>query len=175
MQGVVKAVSKSATHDFSKPNADSIRLLAGQGVEGDAHMVKAQPDPQKPNLRQVSLIQNELYEELRSAGFDVYPGQLAENITTAGIALLDLPRGTRLHIGETVVVELTVLRNPCNLLDKFRPGLKAAVVEHDEQGKIIRRAGVLGMILTGGEVHPGDILQIELPPEPHQPLDIVYK
>ncbi len=178
MSATVKAVSKSTSHNFSKPNVESIHLIAGQGVEGDAHMGKKTEEnceEAKPNLRQVSLIQNELYEELRNGGFDVYPGQLAENITTEGIDLLSLPRNTRLHIGETAVVELTILRNPCNLIDNFKPGLKAAVLSRDADGKLIRRAGALGMILVDGIVRPGDPIRVELPPEPHHPLDVVYR
>ena len=144
MSGVVVAVHRSATHTFSKPNQDSIQLLAGLGVEGDAHMgvtVKHRSrvaiDPTQPNLRQVHLIHAELHDELRLAGFDVLAGQMGENITTCGIAVLGLPTGTRLHIGDAAVVEVTGLRNPCAQLDKFQPGLLAAVLGRDEHGKLI--------------------------------------
>jgi MOSC domain-containing protein YiiM len=180
MNGIAIAVSRNTEHAFSKVNQKSIRLLTGFGVEGDAHMgakVKHRSrvaiDPTQPNLRQVHLIHAELHDELLAAGFIVAAGQMGENITTRGIDLLGLPTGTRLHIGDTAVVELTGLRNPCAQLDRFQPGLMAAVLGRDEQGKLIRKAGVMGIVAVGGEVRSGDPIRIELPPEPHQPLDRV--
>lgn len=180
MDGVVIAVSRSATHTFTKPNQGSIQLLTGLGVEGDAHMgetvkhrSRVAVDPTQPNLRQVHLIHAELHDELRAAGFVVSAGQMGENITTRGVDLLSLPTGTRLYLGDTAVVELTGLRNPCAQLDRFQSGLMAAVLGRDEQGKLIRKAGVMGIVLVGGEVCPGNPIRIELPPEPYQPLDRV--
>ncbi len=174
------AVSRSATHTFTKPSQESIKLLTGLGVEGDAHMgftvkhrSRVAVDPTQPNLRQVHLIHAELHDELRSTGFVVSAGQMGENITTRGIDLLSLPTGTRLYLGDTAVVELTGLRNPCGQLDRFQPGLMAAVLGRDEQGKLIRKAGVMGIVLVGGEVCPGNPIRIELPPEPYQPLERV--
>lgn len=180
MSGVVVAVHRSATHTFSKPNQDSIQLLAGLGVEGDAHMgvtVKHRSrvaiDPTQPNLRQVHLIHAELHDELRLAGFDVLAGQMGENITTRGIRVLELPTGTRLHIGDAAVVEVTGLRNPCAQLDKFQPGLLAAVLGRDEHGNLIRKAGIMGIVLTGGMVKTGDHIRVELPNPPYRPLERV--
>ena len=180
MSGVVVAVSRSTTHTFTKPNQESIQLLTGLGVQGDSHMGKTVQhrsrvaiDPNQPNLRQVHLIHAELHDELRAAGFAVSAGQMGENITTRGINLLELPTGTRLHIGNKAVVELTGLRNPCAQLDQFQAGLMAAVLDRDEHGKLIRKAGVMSIVAVGGKVRPGDLIQIELPPEPHQPLDRV--
>ncbi|NJM88153.1 MAG: MOSC domain-containing protein [Hydrococcus sp. RU_2_2] len=180
MNGIAIAVSRSKEHAFSKSNQKSIRLLVGLGVEEDAHMgakvkhrSRVAADPTQPNLRQVHLIHAELHDELQAAGFSISAGQMGENITTRGIDLLGLPTGTRLHIGNTAVIELTGLRNPCAQLDRFQPGLMAAVLGRDEQGKLIRKAGVMGIVAVGGEVRPGDPIQIELPPEPHQPLDRV--
>lgn len=180
MSGVVIAVSRSTTHTFTKFNQPSIQLLAGLGVEGDSHLGKTVQhrsrvavDPNQPNLRQVHLIQAELHDELRRAGFAVAAGQMGENITTRGINLLDLPRGTQLRLGSTAVVELTGLRNPCSQLDQFQSGLMAAVLDRDEQGKLIRKSGVMGIVAVGGEVKPGDLIQMEFPPEPHQALDRV--
>ena len=178
--GTVLAVSRSAAYTFSKPNQGSIRLLAGLGVEGDAHMgetvkhrFRVAQDPTQPNLRQVHLIHAELFTELRRAGFDVSPGQIGENIATLGIDLLSLPTGTRLHIGESAVVEVTGLRNPCSQLDTFQTGLMKAVLGCDENGNLIRKAGVMSIVLVGGEVKPGDSIVVELPPEPHKPLEVV--
>lgn len=180
MTGVVTAVSSDSTHRFSKPNRAAIRLLAGLGVEGDAHLGKTvqhlsriRRDPRQPNLRQVHLLHAELHEELRAAGFDVSAGQMGENITTRGIDLLGLPTGTRLHLGETAVVEVTGLRNPCAQLDRFRPGLMAAVLDRDAAGRLIRKAGIMAIVLAGGEVRPGDPIRITLPPAPHRPLEPV--
>ena len=178
--GVVTAVSRSGGHTFSKPNEAGIHLVAGLGVEGDAHSgetvkhrSRVKQDPTQPNLRQVHLIHAELHDELRAAGFNVSAGQMGENITTRGVALLALATGTRLYIGESVVVEVTGLRNPCAQLDDFQKGLLAAVLDHDEEGNLIRKAGVMGIVLAGGDVKPGDPIQVELPPGPHRPLERV--
>ena len=177
MTGVVTAVSRSATHTFSKATQASIRLLPGLGVEDDAHMggtvkhrSRVARDPNQPNLRQVHLIHAKLFDELRAAGFSVSVGQIDENVTTRGIDLLGLPSGTRLHLGDTAVVEVTGLRNPCAQLDNFQPGLMAAVLGRDEQGRLIRKAGVMGIVLAGGMVRPGDPIRVELPPEPRRSL-----
>ncbi|CAN5578953.1 MOSC domain-containing protein [soil metagenome] len=171
------AVSRSAEHSLSKPGQESIRLLQGLGVEGDAHLgetvkhrSRVARDPTAPNLRQVHLIHAELHDELRAAGFAVSAGQMGENVTTRGVDLLGMPAGTRLHLGDAAVVEVTGLRNPCAQLDRLQPGLMAAVLGRDEQGNLIRKAGVMGIVLAGGEVRPGDPIRIEMPQPPHQPL-----
>ncbi len=180
MHGVVVAVSRSAAHTFSKEMLDQIRLLAGLGVEGDAHLgatvqhrSRVAPDPSQPNLRQVHLIHAELHDELQAAGFAVTPGDMGENITTRGIDLLGLPVGTLLHLGSGAVVEVTGLRNPCVQLDRFLPGLMAAVLDRDEQGNLIRKAGVMGIVRVGGEIQPGTPVQVELPSAPHRQLEPV--
>ena len=174
---IVTAVSSDAMHAFSKPEQHSIRLLTGLGVEGDAHRGKTVQhrsrvarDPSQPNLRQVHLIHAELHDELRAAGFAVSAGQLGENVTTRGVELLGLPTGTLLHLGDTAVVEVTGLRNPCVQIDHFRPGLMAAVLDRDEHGDLVRKTGVMGIVLAGGDVRPGDPVRVELPPGPHRPL-----
>jgi MOSC domain-containing protein YiiM len=180
MHGVVVSVSRSAAHEFSKPQQARIRLLAGLGVEGDAHLgetVKHRSrvaiDPTQPNLRQVHLIHAELHDELRSAGFNVLPGDMGENITTRAIDLLGLPTGTHLQIGATALIELTGLRNPCAQLDQFQPGLQAAVLGRDAQGNLIRKAGVMAIVLVGGDVSVGDPILVELPATPHRRLERV--
>ncbi|MGI8647463.1 MAG: MOSC domain-containing protein [Acidimicrobiales bacterium] len=180
MSAVVMAVSQSATHTFIKPNHASIRLVTGLGVADDAHMgvtvkhrSRVARDPNQPNLRQVHLIHAELHEELRGAGFVVTAGQMGENVTTRGVDLLGLFAGTRLHLGETAVIEVTGLRNPCVQLDHFQPGLMKAVLGRDEHGNVIRKAGIMGVVLTDGEIRSGDPIRIELPPEPRQSLEPV--
>jgi MOSC domain-containing protein YiiM len=180
MGGAVMAVSCSREHTFSKPNQESIRLLTGLGVDGDAHLgelvqhrSRVARDPTQPNLRQVHLIAAELHDELRAGGFGVLAGQMGENITTRGIDLLRLPTGTRLHLGGTAVIEVTGLRNPCVQLDQFQSGLLAAVLERDEKGTLIRKAGIMAIVLEGGDVRPGDPIRVELPPEPYRSLEVV--
>ena len=180
MDGTVTAVSRSGAHTFSKASADRIRLVAGLGVEGDAHQgetvkhrSRVARDPTQPNLRQVHLIHAELHDELRAGGFRVAPGEMGENVTTRGVDLLALPTGTRLHLGDEAVVEVTGLRNPCAQLDRFQPGLMAAVLDRDEQGGLVRKAGVMAVVVSGGEVRPGDAIRVEAPPGPHRPLQPV--
>jgi MOSC domain-containing protein YiiM len=180
MGGVVIAVSCSATHSMRKPVVDTIRLLAGLGVAGDAHLgetvkhrSRVARDPTQPNLRQVHLIHAELHDALRAAGFALSPGEMGENITTRGIDLLGLPAGTRLRLGAAAIVAVTGLRNPCYQLDGLQPGLMAATLGRDEHGKLIRKAGVMGIVLAGGDVRPGDAILTELPPPPHRPLEPV--
>jgi MOSC domain-containing protein YiiM len=177
MNAMVAAVSRSAKHTLVKANQDSIRLLPGLGVDGDAHRgatvkhrSRVARDPTQPNLRQVHLIHAELHEELRAAGFTVSAGQMGENITTQGVALLDLPAGARLSLGDAAVVEITGLRNPCAQLDRIQPGLMAATLGRDESGNLVRKAGIMGVVVAGGEVRPGDPIRVELPPQPYRRL-----
>lgn len=180
INGIVEGVSRSATHTFSKLNQHQIHLVAGLGVAGDAHMgetvkhrSRVASDPMQPNLRQVHLIHAELHDELRAAGFTVMAGQMGENITTRHIDLLGLPTGTRLHIGETAVIEVTGLRNPCKQLDQFQAGLMQAVLGRDDQGKLIRKAGIMGIVLASGDVRIGDPIRLELPEPPYRMLEPV--
>ncbi len=175
--GVVVAVSRSATHTMAKPNCESIMLLAGFGVEGDAHAggtikhrSRVARDATQPNLRQVHLIHAELHDELRTKGFAISAGQMGENITTRGVDLLALPVEARLHLGIGAIIEVTGLRTPCSQLDSIQPGLMAAVMPHDEGGVPVRKPGVMGIVLAAGEVRPGDSIRVELPPKPHQQL-----
>jgi len=177
----VEAVSTGAIHGIGKENADAIRLVAGLGVDGDVHAgetvkhrSRVRKDPTQPNLRQVHLIHTELHEELAGRGFPVIaPGQMGENVTTSGVELLSLPRGTRLRLGQEAVVEVTGLRNPCNQLDEIAPGLMKAVLDRDADGEVGRKSGVMGVVLQGGEVRPGDAIEVELPTEPHVRLEPV--
>lgn len=177
MDAFVAAVSLSSGYTFSKPVQKSIRLLAGLGVDGDAHSgvtvkhrSRVKRDPTQPNLRQVHLIHAELHDELNAQGFNVSAGQMGENITTRGVDLLGLPTGTRLHLGKEAVVEVTGLRNPCYQLDDFQQGLLQACLDHDAEGNLIRKTGVMGIVLVGGEVFPNDSIRVEFPEEPFQPL-----
>ncbi|MEV1118944.1 MOSC domain-containing protein [Actinosynnema sp. NPDC049800] len=175
--GTITAVSRSGEYTFTKPNQDSITLLAGLGVEGDVHQgvtvkhrSRVKRDPTQPNLRQVHLMHAELHDELHTSGFSVEPGQLGENVTTRGVDLLALPTGTRLHLGAEAVVEVTGLRNPCPQIDGFQDGLLKQVVGRDEHGNVVRKAGIMSVVLVGGEIRPGDEIRVELPSEPHSPL-----
>ena len=174
--GIVTAVSRSAVHEFTKPNVDAIELVAGLGVKDDAHfgatvqhLIRVREDPTKPNRRQVHLIHGELHDELNARGFAVGPGQMGENITTRGLDLLRLPLGTVLHLGSEAVVEVTGLRTPCKQIERFQAGLLAAVSQ-DADGNLFFKSGIMGIILKGGVVKAGDAIRVELPPEPHQKL-----
>jgi MOSC domain-containing protein YiiM len=180
MKGSVAAVSRSGVHNFSKKNEESIRLVENYGVEGDAHAgatVKHRSrlsfKPAPPNLRQVHLIHGELHDELRAQGFEVKSGELGENITTRGLDLLSLPTGTLLRLGDTAVVEVKGLRNPCSQIEKFQKGLLAAVLEKRKGQEVLRKTGVMGVVKAGGDVRPGDTIRVELPAEPHRPLECV--
>jgi MOSC domain-containing protein YiiM len=166
---IVLAVHRSPTHSFSKKPALSIRLIAGLGVEGDAHAgetvkhrSRVARDPTQPNLRQVHLIHAELLDELNAAGFNLKPGDMGENITTRGLGLLALPTGTRLATGDALI-QLTGLRNPCVQLDRFQQGLMQATLDRDAAGNLIRKAGVMGVVLVGGDVLPNDLIQVQMP------------
>jgi MOSC domain-containing protein YiiM len=180
MRAIVAAVSRSPSHDFSKPGCAAICLIAGEGVEGDAHRgltvkhrSRVAKDPTRPNLRQVHLIHAELHDELRARGFAVDAGSMGENVTTRGLDLLALPTGTRLRLGDEALVEVMGLRNPCVQLDRFQPGLMAAVLGRDAEGRLVRKAGVMAVVLMGGEVRAGDGIAVELPEGPHKPLEPV--
>ncbi len=176
----VLMVSKCRTYAFSKLRKSEVHLQAGLGIEGDAHngvtvkhRYRMATDPTQPNLRQVHLIHAELFDELKTKGFAIVAGDMGENITTKDIDLLNLPCGTHLHIGDTAVVEVTGLRHPCKQLDDFQPGLMNAVLYRDSEGGLVRKAGIMGVVKLGGSVKPGDRIQIELPPEPHEKLQPV--
>ena len=177
---VVAAVHRGPVHELTKPTVPSIRLLAGLGVEGDAHLgttvkhrSRVARDPSQPNLRQVHLIHSELHDDLSRRGFAVGPGDMGENITTRDIDLLSLPVGALLHLGGEAVVEVTGLRNPCLQLDGLQPGLMGAVLGRDAHGDLVRVAGVMGIVVATGDVQAGDRIVITLPDTPHRPLEPV--
>ncbi|WP_421725974.1 MOSC domain-containing protein [Bauldia sp.] len=176
----VVAVAVSGGHTFSKPTTGEIRLLAGLGIEGDAHCgatvkhrSRVARDPTQPNLRQVHLLQSELFAELSDKGFSVGPGEIGENVTTTGIDLLGLPTGTRLVLGDAAEVVVTGLRNPCYQLDDFQDGLTRATLDRDADGGLVRKAGVMATVAVSGVVRPGDKITAILPAEPYQPLERV--
>jgi MOSC domain-containing protein YiiM len=175
----VAAVSRAAAHTFSKPTVESITLIEGWGVEGDAHagataqhLYVVKKDPTRANLTQVHLIQEELFDEL-DGRFAVSPGELGENVTTRGVDLLTLPLGTRLHLGRAAVVEVTGLRSPCSKINAYQGGLMKALVGKDDDGRIVRKAGIMGIVVAGGVVAPGDELRVQLPNGEHVALGVV--
>jgi MOSC domain-containing protein YiiM len=178
--GRVESVNASPGHTLRKPGRPGIRLVEGWGVEGDAHagvtvqhLSRVRRDPTQPNLRQVHLIHAELHDELRERGLPVSPGEMGENVTTRGVDLLGLPAGARLALGADAVVEVTGLRSPCRQLDGLQPGLLGAVLDHDAAGNVVRRAGIMAVVVAGGDVRAGDAVRVELPPPPHQRLEPV--
>ena len=177
---VVIATSLCANHRFSKATVDELELIAGQGIRGDAHCgvtvkhrSRVEKGPSQPNLRQVHLIHCELHSELNAAGFKIKPGVLGENITTQGLDLLGLPVGTILRLGTEAAIWITGLRNPCKQLDEHQKGLTKAVLDRGQDNNLIRKAGVMAMVLEGGIVRAGDQILIEYPPLPHRPLEKV--
>ncbi|MCM0618802.1 MOSC domain-containing protein [Nocardioides bruguierae] len=178
--GRVVALHRSAEHTFSKQPHAQLRLVAGLGVEGDAHAgatvrhrSRVAQDPTQPNLRQVHLVAAELLDELVEAGFAVAPGDLGENVTTRGLDLLSLPVGTVVALGDETRIGLTGLRNPCAQIESFSPGLLERVVGRGDDGAVVRRAGVMGVVLAGGDVRVGDRVRVALPPLPHAPMERV--
>ena len=174
------AVSKSSEHTLRKQNQVCVTLLKGLGVEGDAHLgetvkhrSRVRRDPSRPNLRQVHLVHSELQEELGAKGISELPGAMGENITTRGLDLLSLPTGTVLHLGQEAKVQITGLRNPCSQLDSIHEGLMAATLEGQKDGELTRKAGIMSVVLEGGDVRPGDPIEVELPPKPHRSLEPV--
>jgi MOSC domain-containing protein YiiM len=179
-QPQVVAVSLDNRHRFSKNPVEQIELVAGHGIRGDAHYgvtvqhrSRVRKDPTQPNLRQVHLIHAELLDQLAEHGFEVKPGQLGENITTRGLDLLALPQNTLLHIGPEAVLELTGLRNPCVQIEKFQSGLLKEVLDRDAGGRLVRKAGVMAVIVHGGPVRPTDPIAVELAAEPYRALEPV--
>jgi MOSC domain-containing protein YiiM len=178
--GIVTAVSSASAHTLKKLNQESIWLLTGLGVKGDAHAgetvkhrSRVAKDPNQPNLRQVHLIHAELHEELLAAGFNLVSGQMGENITTHNIDLLGLSAGTRLCIGNAAIVEVTGLRNPCAQLEAIQVGLMKATLARDENGNLIRKAGVMSIVVADGAVRPGDSITVDSSSTPHGPLQPV--
>jgi MOSC domain-containing protein YiiM len=178
--GIITALSLSPTHTMRKYPQDTLTLLKGLGVEGDAHngetvkhRSRVAQDPTQPNLRQVHLIHSELHKTLNDNGFPVEAGQMGENITTQGIDILALPKGTLLHIGDTAIVEITGLRNPCHQLNGIQDGLMQAVLGRDEAGNLVRKAGIMGIVLESGVLKVGDAIEIELPEKPYIALERV--
>jgi MOSC domain-containing protein YiiM len=176
----VVAVARDATHRFIKRPVEAINVQAGHGVVGDAHCgatvqhrSRVARDPAAANLRQAHLVAVELLDELVARGFRVHPGAIGENITTRGVDLLALPTGTRLDLGAAAAVEITGLRNPCVQLDGYQDGLMRAVLDRDADRRLIRRAGVMAVVLRDGVVRPGDPIKVYLPAAPHRPLEPV--
>jgi len=176
----VVAVHRSDSHEFSKTPVDVIELVAGVGVEGDAHAgaqvkhrSRVAADPTQPNLRQVHLMHTELFEQVAVKDFTVRPGDLGENITTEGLDLLGLPVGTTLAIGPDALITLTGLRNPCRQINTFSDGLLSELVYNDDEGITVRLGGVMSVVVRGGTIRPGDTIAVGLPPEPHHALERV--
>jgi hypothetical protein len=177
VHGNVIAVCCDNAHRFSKPIRLVIRLVAGHGVEGDTHSgafgqhrYLARRNPDVPNIRQVHLIPSELLARL--TGIQLTPGDLGENITTAGIDLHALPQGALLRLGDSAEVELTGLRTPCGYIDRFHKGLKRQMIVKAD-GHASYTAGVLGIVRTSGDVAAGDRITVTLPKHPWKPLPAI--
>lgn len=180
LPGTVVSVSRDDQHRFSKPAVSSIRLLAGIGIEGDSHAgatvqhrYEKKRNPSAPNLCQVHFIAAELFDDLVTDGYTVRPGELGENVTTAGIDLMTLPLRTRLHLGAEAVVSITGMRSPCSLINGYQTGLMKQLISTDATGTVQRRGGIMGVVVTGGVVNPGDSIRVQLPSGEQLPLGVV--
>lgn len=178
--GTIIALARDGAHNFSKPTAQQLQLIAGLGVDGDAHAgvtvkhrSRVAKDPGQPNLRQVHLIHAELFDELAGKGFAVAPGQLGENVTTRGLDLLGLSTGTRLRLGPEAVIEVTGLRNPCHQINGIAPGLMDAVLDRADDGSLVRKCGIMAIVIAGGVVSVGDEIALDFAPAQHVPLGVV--
>jgi MOSC domain-containing protein YiiM len=178
--GSIVALHRSDQHGFSKQATDEVELVAGVGIVGDAHAgplvqhrSRVAADPTQPNLRQVHLLGRELLDELAGAGHAVEPGDLGENLTTEGLALGDLATGSVLRLGETALIAVTGLRNPCHQIEAFQPGLLERLSYRDDEGAWVRRGGIMAVVLLGGTVAVGDAIEVAAPPGPHRPLQRV--
>jgi MOSC domain-containing protein YiiM len=177
----VEFVCSDGEHRFSKAPRESIMLLQGLGVEGDAHMgttvqhlSRIKRDPTTPNLRQVHIMHAELHDELNAKGFNIHGGDMGENILTRGIDVLALRLNTELRFeGSGAVVRVTGLRNPCMQIDKFREGLRSACLDQDASGELVRKAGIMGVVVQGGTVRPGDVIRIHVPEGATDALGVV--
>ncbi len=178
--GIVQSVSKRSTYNLTKEKCQQITVIKGLGVEGDVHLGKTVKhrylvgkNPNKPNLRQVHLMHSELFEELKTKGFEVHAAEMGENITTEGLDILDLPRGTILSFGDTAKIEITGLCNPCNQLEGIQKGLMKAVLDRDKEGNLIRKSGIMAIVLESGPVSVGDEIKVQLPQKPYLKLEPV--
>lgn len=176
----VIAVHKKSSYSFHKDTVPTIYLVAGIGVEGDIHSgetvkhrSRVRRDPAQPNLRQVHLMPSELFDELKEKGFKVRVGELGENITTSGIDLINLPKDTRMIFESGAEIQITGLRNPCHQLDDWQKGLLKACLEKDAEGNLIRKAGVMAIVLKGGKVSAKETVRILKPSPPHISLEKV--
>ena len=178
--GKVLAVSASPEHGFTKMPRDTINLLAGLGVEGDAHagatvqhLYRKRKDPSAPNLAQVHFLPVELFAEMAALGFTLAPGAMGENVLTEGLDLITLPTGTLFKIGADVLVEISGIRDPCKQIDALGQGLTKAMFARDAEGQVVRKAGIMGVVRVGGLVQSGDAIAVMLPAEPHRRLEVV--
>lgn len=179
-QAQVRAVCAHPDHGFSKLVRPEIRLIAGQGVAGDAHcgattqhLFRKRQDPTAPNLAQVHFLPIELFGEMAALGYRLEPGAMGENVLTEGVDLATLPLGALFSIGDAAVVEISGLRDPCKKIDSLGEGLAKAMIRRDDEGRISRKAGIMGVVRVGGLVRPGDPIRITYPPQPYRTLEVV--
>lgn len=137
-KGRVVALFLSPRHGGRMQACDNVRAREDHGLEGDAHA-------RTGGSRQVLLLEAETLAE-----FGVAPGELKENITTAGISLAGLRPGSRLELGEAVL-EITMECAPCTFVDAVQPSL---------QEKIRGRRGLLARVIAAGRVRVGDAIEI---------------
>ncbi len=180
ISGSVIAVCSRDAHLFSKENREEIELIKNFGINGDAHAgmyvkhrSRVKKNPKQLNLRQVHLIPIELLNEMKQHRYDLHPGDLGENITTSGIDLINLPLNSQINIGEEVVLEVKGLRDPCKQIEAFKEGLLKKMITKDADGNLIRKTGIMTIVLGGGIVKPNDKIEVVLPKKPYHKLEVV--
>jgi len=141
----VIAVCKSEKKGTVKENIGKGLLKKNFGLAGDAHADCC-------THRQVSLLDINSINKMRSLGFNVNPGDFAENLTTEGIELISLPVGTRINIGKEVVLEITQIGKECH----------AGCAIFKQVGKcIMPKEGIFAKVIFGGTVSIGDQITTE--------------
>lgn len=137
-------MSSSPKKGIPKLPQPDVSLLADYGIEGDRHAGS--------HKRQVSLLEQEVLDDLAAQGMSVGPGVLAENVLVRGLAFSQLHPGDLLRAGPDVLLEVVEPRTPCKQLTPVDPRLPGAI-----EG----RAGILCRVLEGGRLVPGDQLERE--------------
>jgi MOSC domain-containing protein YiiM len=143
IQGKIVAVSISDRKGEKKHNIDQARLIPDHGLDQDAHAGDWH--------RQVSLLDMQSIARIREKGLDVDPGNFAENITTDGIRLWELPIGTHLQLGAEVLVEVTQIGKECH---------NRCAIFHQVGDCVMPREGIFAKVLQEGTIRPGDIITV---------------
>ena len=148
--GRIVAVSVSERKGEVKHNVDQARLVVDHGLAGDAHA--------EGGIRQVSLLARESIDKMVAAGAKVKPGDFAENLTVLGLAVMNLPVGTRLRVGDAVELEVTQIGKTCH---------KGCAIRELVGDCVMPKEGIFAQVLNEGLVKPGDTIEVVYVPGGH--------